>query len=106
MKTLRRYAVIDEYTLEELRLKYRSADSRGRIALLRLISRHTKTSYNDQVPYEIAVLAASDPDARVRHWLVLNVEDLSYWAGFDWAKYLEASNRLEPEDRFLEFAKS
>jgi len=104
MKPLHRYAVIDEYTLAELRMKYESADTRGRIALLKLLSRHTP----EGPPYEIAVLAANDPDVRIRHWLATNIDNLDYGGGFDWAKYSEVAHRLKSEnqDRFLEFAQS
>lgn len=59
-----RYSVIDAYTLEELRREYSSSDIRGRIRLLRTLSRSWQ-----RPPFEIALMATEDPNAEVRAWL-------------------------------------
>jgi len=60
---LSRYASPDPYTLEELRREYGSADWRGRIRLLRRLTREVS------IPPDLVVLAAKDEHAQVRQWI-------------------------------------
>jgi hypothetical protein len=58
---LSRYSVVDAYTTEELRREYEASSPRGRISLLK---KFRKAS----LQFEIAALAAQDPNVQVRQW--------------------------------------
>ena len=60
---LGRYAVLDAYTLEELRREYARADAKRRISLLKKLNRQSG------IPSEIAGLAVKDPGVDVREWI-------------------------------------
>ena len=60
---LPRYAYRDPYTLEELRREYQGSDWRGRIRLLRRLTRDVG------VPSEITDLAIADQHVQVRQWI-------------------------------------
>jgi hypothetical protein len=67
-----RYALIDEYTLEELRRAYQAADASERIQLLEQFPK-ADDAYDSkaiELPFEIARMAASDENALVRQWIV------------------------------------
>ena len=78
---LPRYAIIDAYTLEELRREYTIADAKGRVSLLKKLYR--QSSY--RIPFEIARLAVEDPEVEVREWIARNGKYLDYserrWEG-------------------------
>jgi hypothetical protein len=62
---LSRYYHLDEYTLEELKFRYRISDAKNRIELIKeLQAGHTFGS----IPDEIALLAVEDPIPEVRGW--------------------------------------
>ena len=86
---LPRYAIIDAYTLEELRREYTIADAKGRVSLLKKLYRQ---SSSDRIPFEIARLAVEDPEVEVREWIARN------------GKYLDYSERRrEGDNRIIEF---
>jgi len=58
---------IDAFAIEELLRQYRSADTKGRIALLQ--------SDGDALPFEIARLAVEDPNVEVRQWFARHGRD-------------------------------
>ena len=64
---LSRYAVLDAYTLEELRRSYYSFDTRGRIRLLRTLSR------SRELPNQIIDCAIKDSSTEVRRWVAQHV---------------------------------
>ncbi|MGB6476612.1 MAG: hypothetical protein WBF04_21390 [Candidatus Sulfotelmatobacter sp.] len=70
MKRLSRYGVIDAYTLEELRRKYKMSDVKGRIALLQQFWHRRSDSRPSapDMPFEIAVMAVEDSNVEVREW--------------------------------------
>jgi hypothetical protein len=68
---LSRYAVMDAYTLEELRREYKAADVSGRIQLL---AKFPKADDEDDftavsLPPELVLMAAEDDSATVRQWI-------------------------------------
>ena len=73
--SLRRYDILDAYTLEELRREYTRADAKGRISLL-------KELYDQQdgnpIPFDIARLAVEDSEVEVREWIALHGAFLDY----------------------------
>jgi hypothetical protein len=69
-----RYTFADSYILEELQARYRSADRGGRIRLLSEVY----ADENHQPPYEVASLAATDPDVEIRRWIARNGRFLDY----------------------------
>jgi hypothetical protein len=75
---LSRYAVIDAYILEELRHEYQTLTAKGRIRLLRKLSREGTLPPYQSPPYEIALLAVEDPNVEVRQWIARHSEDLDY----------------------------
>jgi hypothetical protein len=62
--TIRRLP-LDSFAIEELRRRYLSADVLGRIAILQ----------TDKLPFELARLAAGDPNIEVRQWFARNGRD-------------------------------
>lgn len=92
---LYRYAVIDAYTLEELRHEYKNSDIKGRI---RLFKRLHKMGYHAGyiVPYEIALLALEDSNAELRQWIAQHA-----WLDYrDWDP--DTHERIEQPERNLE----
>ncbi len=79
---LSRYAVIDAYTLEELRREYRSSDVPGRIRFLaqfRKADDGPRVS-TDALPFDIVFSAAQDDSVEVRQWIARNgCFDLQNW---------------------------
>jgi hypothetical protein len=79
---LSRYAVVDVYTLEELRRQYRSSDVPGRI---RFLAQFRKADDGPRVgaqalPFDIVFLAAQDDSVEVRQWIARNgCFDLQNW---------------------------
>jgi len=68
---LSRYAVMDAYTLEELRREYKAADTSGRIQLL---AKFPKADDKDDstavsLPPELVRMAAEDDSATIRQWI-------------------------------------
>ena len=88
---LYRYAIIDAYTLEELRHKYKTSDIKGRI---RLFKRLQKMGYH--APYEIALLALEDVE--LRQWMARHAASLDYR---DWDPD-NPGKRIGPPERNLE----
>jgi hypothetical protein len=68
-----RYAVIDRYTLEELRREYQGSDAKGRIHLLEKLYES-----NSLPPFEIALLAVEDEHVEVRQWIARHGKSLDY----------------------------
>jgi hypothetical protein len=97
--TIPRYARPDDYNTEEIRRKFCAADTKGRIAILRMLYRdHTRP------PYEIVRLAIEESDVEVRHWLAKHGRNLDY-REIDWEKY-EAQSKNEEQlrkDSFEEY---
>lgn len=71
--SLSRYAVLDAYTLEELRREYQNTDAKGRICLLEKLYQG-----NSIAPFGIALLAATDPHVEVRQWIARRGKSLDY----------------------------
>lgn len=89
---LSRYAVIDHYTLEELRREYQKADAKGRVCLLE------KLYEDDKVPpFEIALLAVEDPNVEVRQWIAKNGTYLDYSNDEPGGQNLESRLKSDPD---------
>ncbi len=72
-----RYAVHDAYVVAELRAQYEAADVHGRIKLLEGL--YLSPEYRDhRLPYDLILLAASDPSVEVRRWIARNARHLDY----------------------------
>jgi hypothetical protein len=72
-----RYAVHDAYVVAELRSQYEAADTQGRIKLLEDLSGGPE--YRDaRLPFELTLLAVSDPSVEVRRWIARNARHLDY----------------------------
>lgn len=72
-----RYAVHDPYVVAELRSQYEAADVHARIKLLEGL--YLSPEYRDhRLPYELLLLAASDPSVEVRRWIARNARHLDY----------------------------
>ncbi|MBI2200061.1 MAG: hypothetical protein HYU42_15920 [Candidatus Rokubacteria bacterium] len=72
-----RYAIHDAYVVAELRSQYEAADVQGRITLLEGLYRSPEYR-DDRLPYELALLAVSDPSVEVRRWIARNARHLDY----------------------------
>src|SRR5262245_48519291 len=72
-----KYAVHDLYVVADLRSQYEAADVHGRIKLLEGL--YHSPEYRDyRLPYELVLLAASDPSVEVRRWVARNARHLDY----------------------------
>lgn len=71
---LSRYAVIDVYTLEELRRQYLSSDVLGRIQFLAQFRKagDDPRSGTQALPFDIVFMAAQDDNVEVRQWIARN----------------------------------
>jgi hypothetical protein len=71
---LSRYAVIDAYTLEELRRQYISSDVAGRIRFLAQFRKADDASGGDKevLPFDIVFMAAQDDSIEIRQWIARN----------------------------------
>ena len=80
MTRLSRYGIVDPYTLEELSRRYKMADARGRIRVLRLFCGQQNGRGNEppDLPFEIALMAVEDPNVEVRQWIARNARFLHY----------------------------
>jgi hypothetical protein len=68
-----RYRLADSYVLAELQSRYGSVGIDGRIRVLE------ELATEDSVPpYEVALLAATDPHDEVRRWFALHAKRLDY----------------------------
>lgn len=88
---LPRYAMIDAYTLEELRHLYQMSDAKGRIRLLKKLYKGDQSPPSDvaRPPFEIALLAVKDPHVEVRRWFA------RYGKFFDYSDNHAAGKNLE-----------
>jgi len=72
-----RYAVHDPYVVADLRSQYETADVHGRIKLLEGL--YLSPEYRDhRLPYQLVLLAATDPSVEVRRWIARNARHLDY----------------------------
>jgi hypothetical protein len=90
MEALPRYAVEDEYVVQEMILLYKSANAQKRIELL---SVWQGQSYW-RLPFEVAKLAVQDPDDSVRYWMARNASHLDYR---DWNSQTKERDDTHPE---------
>ncbi|TKB71855.1 MAG: hypothetical protein E8D46_17185 [Nitrospira sp.] len=87
---LYRYAVVDAYTLEELRHEYKNSDIKGRIHLFKRLQ---QMGYH--APYEIALLALEDVE--LRQWMARHA-----WLDYqDWDPD-HPGEKIGPPERNLE----
>jgi hypothetical protein len=70
---LKRYSVVDDYTLEELKSTYLSSSAKERIDLLAKLNEDNVTP-----PYDIALLAVQDSNATVRQWFARHGKVFKY----------------------------